>query len=161
MISRANSSFYSAIERNQVSWQVGTTTSLLYQKACWNLGREGGRRGEADTRISCASQECLVWPGWELYDWAVTHGRGRCTSLARSHTRAASPPLFCRRLLHPQLAQHPKYQVHFLSQHGSYPGTATCTTTNLLLSYCTTLRTQAADKRAHDDYHCSHIIFTP
>lgn len=39
----------------------------------------------------------------------------------------------------------------FLSQHTSYPGTATDTTTNVLLSYGTTLQAKAADRLAHAD----------
>lgn len=49
----------------------------------------GGKGGEAGTRVSCASQECLVWPGWELYDWAVTHGRRRWPGPAQ---RCSQPP---------------------------------------------------------------------
>ena len=137
---------------------MGTTKSLLYQKTCWNLGWEGGREGEAGTMTSCASQECLVRPGWELYDWTLNHRRRRCTSLACSHIQTSSPPLR-RKLLHPQLAHHGRYQVQFLSQHSSYPGTATYT--NLLLSYCTMLQTKAAARQAHADYCCSHIFSAP
>lgn len=37
----------------------------------------------------------------------------------------------------------------------------TYATTNLLLSYCTTLPTKAADGQAHADYRSSHVSFCP
>lgn len=50
----------------------------------------GVKGGEAGTRVSCASQECLVWPGWALCDWAVTHRGRSCPSPAQ---HCIQPPL--------------------------------------------------------------------
>lgn len=59
----------------------------------------------------------------------------------------------------PTAGAAPRDQVHFLSQHSSCPGTAACTTANLLLSYCTTLQTKAADRRAYTDFFFFPIFF--
>lgn len=72
-----------------------------------------------------------------MYDWAVTH-RGRRWPSPAQHS--ASPPALCRKLLHPQLAQHQG------TKSASSSSTAHTLALQLTpLELCTTLHSKAAE----------------
>lgn len=105
----------------------------------------GGKGGKAGTTVSCASQECLVWPGWEVFDWAVTHRGRRWPGPAQ---RCIQPPL------HPSAGTCYTHSWHSTRVPSLLPPPAQFIPWHCnshLWSYCTTLQT-----KAHADYCSSH-----
>lgn len=114
--------------------QVSFTPKSLLKPSMW-----GVRGGEAGSTISCASQECLVWPGWEVYDWAVTHRGRRCPSPAQ---RCIQPPL------HPSAGSCYTHSWPSTRVPSLLPPPAQFIPWHCILhlwSYCTTLQTEAVE----------------